>query len=387
MTDFDFSQDVDRRGTNSIKWDLFGEDVLPMWVADTEFAAPVAVIEAIRARLEHPVFGYTADSPTLRETLVARMQARYGWTIDPTWIVFMSGLVAGLNIVTRTVGEAGEGILMNPPIYPPFMYASRNFARTMQNAPLAYSSNGHTIDYALDFAALEAAVTPITRLFLFCNPHNPSGRVFTRAELEQVAEFCERHDLILCSDEIHSELTYSGQQHIPIASLSPEIAARTITLIAPSKTFNIPGLGNAAAIVPDAALRDQLRMTGYSMGAIPNALGYVAAEAAYREGDAWLRALLLHLEGNRDFLVEYVREYLPGVKTTVPQATYLAWLDFRDTGLENPQRHLLEKAKVALNNGAEFGAEGLGFARLNFGCSRAMLTQGLEQIRDSLRGV
>jgi cysteine-S-conjugate beta-lyase len=384
MTDFDFSRDIERRGTNSIKWTLYGEDVLPMWVADTEFAAPVAVIDAIRARLEHPVFGYQADSPALRETIAARMLARYGWDVDPSWILLMPGLVAGLNIVTRAVGEAGDGVLMTPPIYPPFMYAPRNFARVIQNAPLTYRSQGHILDYAMDFDALEAAVTPNTKLFLFCNPHNPAGRVFSRAELEQVAAFCERHDLILCSDEIHSDLTYSGQQHIPIASLSSEIANRTITLIAPSKTFNIPGLGNAAVIIPDKSLRDKLRMMGYHLGAIPSALGFVAAEAAYREGDAWLMALMAHLEANRDFLVTYVNTQMPGVKTTSPQATYLAWLDFRELSIENPHQYFLERAKVALSNGADFGAEGQGFARLNFGCSRTMLTEALERMRLAL---
>jgi cystathionine beta-lyase len=384
MLQYDFSHDVDRRGTDSIKWTMFGEDVLPMWVADTEFGAPPAVMEAVRQRLEHPVFGYQADSPVLRETLAARLAARYGWQVDPAWIVPMPGLVAGLNIVTYSTGEAGDGVLMTPPIYPPFMYAAHNFGREIQHAELAALTNGHILRYEFDFDALERAVTPRSKLLLLCNPHNPTGRIFTPDELTRIAAFADKHDLIVCSDEIHAELVYNGHQHTPLAMVAPELASRVITLYAPSKTFNIPGLGSAAAIVPDEALRNKLRTTGYHFGMIPNALGFVAAEAAYRDGDHWLTALMTHLEGNRDFVVEYVAAHMPGVTVTRPEATYLAWMDFRAVGLDDPFKFFLKEAKVALTNGAECGPGGAGFARLNFGCSRAMLRQALEQMTAAL---
>jgi cystathionine beta-lyase len=384
MPEFDFSYDVDRRGTNAIKWTMFGDDVLPMWVADTEFGAPPAVMEAVRQRLEHPVFGYQADMPALRETLAGRLAARYGWQVDPVWILPMPGLVAGLNIVTHTIGVAGDGVLMTPPIYPPFMHASTNFGLEIQHAELTAHGDGHIVRYELDFDALERAVTPRSKLLLLCNPHNPTGRVMSEDELTRLAAFAERHNLIVCSDEIHAELTYTGNQHIPLAKIAPELASRIITLYAPSKTFNIPGLGSAAAIVPDEVLRNKLRMTGFHFGMIPNALGFVAAEAAYRAGDDWLAALMTHLEGNRDFVVDYVAAHMPGVAVTRPEATYLAWMDFRAVALDDPFKFFLKEAKVALTNGAECGPGGAGFARLNFGCSRAMLTQALEQMSAAL---
>jgi cysteine-S-conjugate beta-lyase len=384
MMTFDFTRDVDRRGTNSAKWTYFGEDVLPMWVADTEFGVPPQVIEAIKGRLEHPVFGYQMDEPALRNTIAERMRTRYGWHVEPEWVLLMSGLVLGLNLVSKVVGEAGDGVIITPPVYPPFMHAPHNFGREIHNAPLTMTADGHILHYELDLDALERAVTPRSRLVLFCNPHNPSGRVFSRADLEVLIAFCQRHSLTLCSDEIHSDLIYAENQHIPVAMLSPDFAPQTITLVAPSKTFNMPGLGNAAAIVPDKALRTKIQMAMFYLGAMPNALGHAAANAAYTYGDDWLAALMTHLQGNRDFIIEYARERMPGVRVTRPEATYLTWMDFRDLHLENPFKFFLENAKVALTNGADFGAEGQGFARLNFGCSRSMLEQALEKMRVAL---
>jgi cystathionine beta-lyase len=384
MTLHDFSHDIDRRGTESVKWTFYGEDVLPMWVADMEFGAPDAVIEAVRARLEHPVFGYQEDSRGLREAIAAWQAARYGWQVDPDWIIMLPGLVAGLNLVAHVIGEPGDGIVVTPPIYPPFLGVCVNQHRERQDAPLILQREGSRLHYALDADALRAAVTPRTRLMLFCNPHNPAGRVFTRAELEQVAELCLQHNLMLCSDEIHAELTFSGSQHIPLASLSPEIAARSITLVAPSKAFNIPGLGCAAAIIPDAELRQRFRMAKFTFGMLTNVLGYAAGEAAYRHGGDWLEALLKHLEGNRDAVVEFVGTHMPGVAVTRPEATYLSWLDFREVGIEKPAAFFLEHARVALNDGATFGQGGAGFARLNFGCSRAMLMEGLGRLEAAL---
>jgi cystathionine beta-lyase len=381
---FDFSHDVDRRGTDSSKWTFYGEDVLPMWVADTEFGAPASVIEAIRRRLEHPVFGYQFDSPPLRAVIADRMQARYGWKVDPDWIVPMPGLVMGLNLVVFAATEPGQAVLLTPPIYPPFLRVCKNFMRDMQAVQMPYRQETHVLRYELDFDALEAAITPQTRLFLFCNPHNPTGRVHTQAEIERLADICMRHDLIICADEIHSDLVYSGARHLPIAALAPEVAQRTITLIAPSKTFNIPGLGSSAAIVQDAALRARLLDASYGFGAIPTVLGHAAALGAYQGGQEWLDALLIHLEGNRDLVVDYIGQHLPQLAVTRPEGTFLAWIDCRALAVPNVQRYFLEQAKVALNDGAAFGAGGEGFVRLNFGCSKTMLLEGLEKLRDAI---
>lgn len=385
MPTYDFTQNVDRSGTHAVKWTMYGEDVLPMWVADMEFSAPPAVMDAIRARLEHPVFGYQEDSPSLREAIAKRQAARYGWQVNPEWIILLPGLVMGLNLVAHAVGERGDGILITPPIYPPFLHVCHNHDRVGQFAPLRHIVKNQIMHYALDAEALRAAITEHTRLLLFCNPHNPTGRAFTREELIQVAAVAEQHNLVLCSDEIHAELMLGESRHIPLASLAPEIEARSITLVAPSKAFNIPGLGCAAAIVPDAALRTKLRMTKYGYGALTNILGYAAAEAAYRHGDEWLAALLIQLKANRDTVVDFVEERLPGVSVTRPEATYLSWLDFRALGIEKPAALFLERAKVALNEGETFGIGGAGFARLNFGCSPAMLIEGLGRLETALK--
>ena len=382
---FNFDLPIERRGTDSGKWAWFGEDVLPMWVADMDFASPPAITEALQRRVEHGVFGYGMDSKPFKQTLVDRMARLYGWAIQPEDIVLLPGLVSGLNIVSRAVGAPGDGVLINTPVYGPFLTAPVNQQRTLQSAPLQASQHGCHLTYALNMDGLAAAVQPETRLFLLCNPHNPVGRAFTRAELTQMAAFCEQRDLVICSDEIHCDLLLGGAQHIPIASLAPEIAQRTITLMAPSKTFNIPGLGASFAIIQNAALRKQFEAS--MAGIVPhvNILGMVAAEAAYTACDDWLQALLAYLTANRDFAVRYVEEQMPGAVTTNPEATYLLWLDMRATGLgEKPADALLKTAKLAVNDGAWFGEGGAGFVRLNFGCPRSTLVEGLERIRDAV---
>jgi cysteine-S-conjugate beta-lyase len=385
VTLYDFTKDIDRRGTNSVKWTMYGEDVLPMWVADMEFGVPPEIMAAIHERLEHPVFGYQEDSPSLREVIAERQARLYGWQVNPDWIVLLPGLVAGLNLVAHTVGESGDGILITPPIYPPFLHVCHLHTRQQQDAPLTLHQDGQRLRYTLDADALRTAVSERTRLLLFCNPHNPAGRAFSREELMQVGELAEQHNLIVCSDEIHAELMLGGAQHIPLASLAPEIEARSITLIAPSKAFNIPGLGCAAAIIPDTDLRKRFRMMKYGFGMLTNILGYAAGEAAFRHGDAWLEALLKQLESNRDTVVDFVESRLPGVNVTRPEATYLSWLDFRALGMEKPAAFFLEKAKVALNEGETFGSGGVGFARINFGCSPAMLMEALERMERAIR--
>lgn len=381
---YDFDRQIERRGTDSAKWSYFPADVLPMWVADMDFASPPPIIEALAARVQQGVFGYGMESKTLKQTLVERMERLYGWTIKPDDIVYLPGLVSGLNIVSRAVGERGDGVLINTPVYGPFLTAPVNQYRTLQSAPLNAAHTGRRLHYKLNMDGLAAAVQTHTKLFLLCNPHNPVGRAFTHAELSEIAAFCVSHDLVICSDEIHCDLLLDGTQHIPIASLSPEIAQRTITLMAPSKTFNIPGLGASFAIVQNPTLRKQVETA--MAGIVPhvNILGMVAAEAAYARCDDWLAALRAYLTANRDFAVKYVETHLPGVNYTVPEATYLLWLDLRGLGESKPADLLMRQAKLAVNEGAWFGEGGEGFVRLNFGCPRTTLEEGLRRLCTAL---
>jgi cysteine-S-conjugate beta-lyase len=382
---YDFDIPVARRGTDSAKWSYFATDILPMWVADMDFRSPQPIVDALQARVAQGVFGYGMDSKVLRAVLVERMERLYGWQIQPEDIVFLPGLVSGLNVVARAVGERGDSVVVNTPVYGPFLTAPANQHRTLSAAPLIATTEGRRLHYTLDFDATAAAIAPDSRLFILCNPHNPVGRAWTAGELAQLAALAERHDLVICSDEIHCDLLLEGARHTPMASLAPEIAARTITLMAPSKTFNIPGLGASFAIVQNPALRKQ--MEAAATGIVPhlNILGMVAAEAAYTHCDDWLQALLGYLTANRDFAVRFVEEQLPGINTTCPEATYLLWLDCRAAGIEGkPADFFMQKAKVAVNEGTWFGAGGEGFVRLNFGCARETLEAGLQMMKAAL---
>jgi len=367
----DFDEIVDRTGTASEKWDRYrGRDVIPLWVADMDFRSPPAVIEALRARVEHGIFGYTHPPAELPQVIGGVLLRDYGWSIESDWIVWLPGLVTGLNVACRAVGRGGDEVLTAVPVYPPFMSAPRNSMRNVVPVPLAEDAGRWT----LDFDALEKAVTPRSRLFLLCNPHNPTGRMYDREELARLAELCRRRSLFICSDEIHAGLALDqDKRHIPIATLSPETASRTITLFAPSKTFNIPGLGCAFAVIPDPGLRSLF--LGAMEGIVPhvNVLGYTAALAAYRDGGRWLADLLEYLRGNRD-LVEREIARMPGLAMKHVEATSLAWIDARRTGLADPAA-FFEKVGVGLSDGAVFG--GPGFVRLNFGCPRSILREAL----------
>ncbi len=384
---YDFDAIHPRRDSNSFKWNLYDADVLPMWVADTDFLAPRPVIDALKARVEHGIFGYQFGNQGLAELLVERLHRLYGWTVAPDEIVFISTLVAGLNAAVNLYGMPGQQVLVQSPIYPPFLGAPKNFDQTIANAPLTLTQSGQRLHYEIDFDAFEAAITPQTGMFILCNPHNPVGRMYTRTELERLAEICLRHDLTIVSDDIHGDLILdSDRQHIPIATLGPEVAARTVTLMSPSKTFNLAGLQCGFAVVQDKARLDKMHAAMWS-GTVPhvNVMGWTAAEAAYRYGQPYLDQLLPYLRANRDAVVNYVETHLPGVRVTVPQATFLAWLDLRDTPIaDNPYKHLLDVGRVAPNDGKAFGPGGEGFIRLNFGCPRSVLLDGLDRIRKTL---
>lgn len=379
---YNFDQIIDRRPTESVKWNFFEKDVLPMWVADMDFVSPEPVVRALQERVAHGVFGYAMDLPGLREVVVEHLERQEGWKVDPEDLVYVPGVVTGFNLAAHACVREDEGVLIQPPVYMPFLGTARNVQGLRQDAQLALNGDGR---YTIDWDVVEAAITRETRMFLLCSPHNPVGRVWTREELERIAEICLRHNLVICSDEIHRDLIFSGHQHIPIASLSPEVAQNTITLIAPSKTYNIAGLSFSIAIIQNSELREKYKKANRGLVHGVNLLGLVAAKAAYAEGQEWLEQVLVYLEGNRDFLADFVNTRLPGVKMVIPEGTYLAWLDFREAGIEGRVcEFFIQKARVAMNEGAEFGKGGEGFARFNFGCPRSLLIEALERMEQAL---
>lgn len=387
-TTYHFDQIIDRRA-DSIKWRAYGPDVLPLWVADMDFTAPEPVIHALHERVEHGIFGYPDDSdnsptdlPSLRQLIVERMARLYHWQITPEDVVLTPGVVVGFHIACYALAGMEAGVLIQTPVYPPILHAAQTTGCIYQETELSRQADG---SYSVDWQSFEENITPQTRIFLLCNPHNPVGKVFQRQELERMAEICLRHKIAICSDEIHCDLVYPGHPHTPIASLAPEIARNSITLMAPSKTFNIAGLQCSIAIIPDPDLRKSYAQARKGLAPWVNLLGVTAARAAYQHGQEWLDQLLVYLKGNRDFICHYVQQELPHIQMGLPEGTYLAWLDCRHTGIEgNPYQFFLEKAHLAFNDGATFGKGGEGFIRLNFGCPRSILEQALERIKNAL---
>ena len=376
---FDFDAPVDRQNSGSIKWDRYkGRNIIPLWVADMDFAAPPAVLSALFRHVEHGVFGYTYPSEELSATVVAMLKDVHGWTVKTEWIVWLPGLVTGINIACRAVGNPGDTAMTCTPVYPPFLSAPPQGGRKLITVP--HQSDGKR--HGFDFDALEKAVMHQTRMFLLCNPQNPTGRVFTRGELTSLAEICLRHGIIICSDEIHCGLVLDADKHhVSMAALDEAIAAQTITLIAPSKTYNLPGLGCSLAVIPDKGLRSAFQKTMEGIVPHVNTLGYTAALAAYRDSEDWRLALIDYLRGNRD-LVEEIVLRTPGLSMHPVEATYLAWIDCRKLPVNNPAA-FFEESGVGLSNGRDFGAE--GFVRLNFGCSRSLLVTALERMDQAIR--
>lgn len=376
---------INRRDSDSGKWNYYDPDVLPLFVADMDFRSPEPVIRALHERVEHGFFGYTAESKTLKDIICERLWTRYQWEVKPEHILFLPGLVSALNVVARAIGQTGDGALLTTPIYHPFLLAIEHQERTANIAPLRYMAADNTAYYELDFDEIEAAITPQTRLFMLCNPHNPVGRVYQQWELERLAEIAIRHHLIVSSDEIHSDILYDGNRHLPIAALAPEIADRCVTLMAPSKTFNLPGLGCGYAIAKNPELMKQLKRVAEGITGHYNPMGFVAAIAAYREGQPWLDDLLAYLTANRDYLMSFVGSYFDNIRMTRMEGTYLAWLDCREAGIPGvPAEFFLKEARVGLTDGAMFGPSGEGFVRLCIASPRVMLTEALERMREAL---
>jgi cysteine-S-conjugate beta-lyase len=384
---FDFDTVQDRRHSDSAKWTQIGmaplpADVLPLWVADMDFRSPESVIEALRQRADEGIFGYSMGNPALRTAIVDWLATRQNWTVNPNDIYYLPALVSALTASVRAYSGDGDNVVTLTPVYPPFLAAARVSDRELRTVDMVTQETNSVIRYEIDFDALERAIDSRTKLLMLCSPHNPVGRVYTRAELERLAEIVLKHDLVVCSDEIHADLLLSAS-HVPFASISPEMAQRTITLSAPSKTFNVPGLGFGFAVISDKDLLAKFNKVTEMFLPHPGPMGYVAALAAYTDTSGWLEALLAYIKGNRDYLVETLTATMPQVKVTNPEGTYLAWVDCR--ALQVPAKHaqefFLKEAKVALNYGGDFGKGYEGFVRINLGCSRSVLVEALERMR------
>ena len=371
---FNFDQRIDRRHSDSLKWNKYGDrDVLPLWVADTDFRSPACVIEAIKRRAEHGVFGYGAGPGGLIEAAIARFEQRYQWKVEPEWIVVLPGVVSGLNLTMRAFTQRDERSICPSPIYPPFRGAATLAERDQLTLPLTLADGR----WVLDLSGAEAQLNGKERLLLLCNPQNPGGTVYRRDELEAQLAFARRHDLIVCSDEIHCDLLLEpGVRHIPFASLSEDAAQRSITLISPSKSFNIAGLGASLAIIPNTRLRARFKQTRYGIVPEVDILALVAAEAAWRGGDAWLEAQNVYLRASRDRLYAAVNA-LPGLSMVRPEATYLGWIDCGGLNVASPALYF-EKHGLGFSPGRDFGDD--RFVRFNFGCTHATLDEAMQRL-------
>lgn len=417
MTEYNFDQLVDRRPSGSLKWKTYDPDVLPLWVADMDFQVPPSILEALKARVDHGIFGYELPSRDLKQIICDRLFRFYRWAVTPEQIVFSPGIVSSFNLACCATADSGESVLSHIPVYPPILKAPTNQKMRLVTAELAHHREGQLLHYEIDFEAMHSALCADTRLFILCHPQNPTGIEFSPSDLTRMAEFCFRHNLWICSDEIHCDLLLDGTVHTPLASLSPEIASRTITLMAPSKTYNIPGLGCSFAIISNPEMRRRFRSAAEGILPWVNSLGLAATQAAFQFGDEWLEQLRKYLTANRNLLIESLAEDFPYLHYTSPQATYLAWIDCRqapflaplkpksmnhDTGSpvpdpldpkrkpsglkENPHEFFLKRARVAFNDGAPFGTCGEGFIRLNFGCPRSRLQEALRRMKTASAG-
>jgi len=374
-TPTNFDRIIPRRGTGCIKWDRFPK-LDPFWVADMDFEAPRCVLDAIRSRVDHGVFGYAQPHDGLIDSLLGYLKKRHGLDTDANDIVHLGGLVMALSLVARAVGNPGDVVMTCTPNYPPFIEVHTDAQMDCISVPHIQKNDR----WEFDWEAMEAAVTPKTKVFLLSNPQNPLGRVFSRAEVEQLAEFCLRHDMVLVSDEIHCDLVLdeSATPHVCGASLPDRFQSHIITLLAPSKTYNIAGLGYAFALIKNDELRQKFNdAKGHTLPEI-NCLAYYAAEAAYRDGESWRQELLAYLRRNRDTLSEFVKSNLPGCIVPNIEATYLAWIDCRALGHENPAAVFEKEAQLYLSDGNYFGAP--GHVRFNYGCPHSRLLEGLDKM-------
>lgn len=383
---YNFDEVIERRGTRSSKWDNVGARVgnpnaLAMWVADMDFRCPQPVIDAVMKKAEFGIYGYPFVPEEFKEAVAEWVDKRHGWKIDPSHVIYAASVIPGLFTAVQAYTEEGDGVILQRPVYYPFSDAIRENNRQIKNNALILK-DGH---YEIDFDNLEElAKDPKNKLMLLCNPHNPTGRVYTREELLKIGEICCRNHVVIFSDEIHSDFVYEGFKHTPIASLSEEIAQNTVTAIAPSKTFNLAGLRAASLVIANPELRAAIsKKFAANRSALGSAIGIEAFIAAYKYGEEYLEQLLVYLQKNIAYLDGYLKEHMPKVHLIKPEGTYLMWLDFRELGMSNEQldEFLTQKAAVAMDKGFWFGEEGSGFARMNIACPRATIEKGLQQIQ------
>ncbi len=386
---YNFDRTPNRRDPNVLnKWTWYPNDVIPMWVADMDFPAPKPILDELRRVLAQGVLGYELPSLKLKETVAERMERLYGWKVEPDAVTAVTGIVSGFSVAARAFCTPKKGVLLQTPVYNEFHAIKDNVGIPQLNAPFVKRVNGSILTYEIDWDIFERQAKK-AGMFLLCNPHNPLGIIFSRKDLRRMAEICIANNVLIVSDEIHSELLLDGNTFTPMAKLSSEIASHTITLIAPSKTFNVPGLFCGFAIIPNRELRERYNREVERLRLHVSSMGLFAARVAFSgQCDDWLAELRSYLTANRDFLIEYVTSHMPEVRTTIPQATYLGWLDFTQTPVkESPYDFFLNEAKVALSDGKIFGKEGKGHVRINFGTSRKLLQQGLDRMRRALRAM
>jgi cystathionine beta-lyase len=382
---YDFDTFVDRDGLSSTKWSFRKDrtgipDVLPMWVADMDFPCAPEIVEAVKSRAAVPSYGYTQRTDGYYGSLIDWMRRRHGWGgIQRDWIIFTPGVVAGFNFAVQAYSYPGDKVIVQPPCYYPFFDAITNNGRQIVNNPLKIVEG----NYVMDYEGLEKKIDARTKMIILCSPHNPVGRVWKRRELENLVDVCERKNIVIVSDEIHNDLILGETKHTPTATISEEAMRRTVTLVAPSKTFNLAGLVNSSAIIPDSKLRYNFQnVVDNNRTRNTNIFGIVAQEAAYTRGEAWLEELLVYLRGNYRYLEDYAKEKIPLLKVYPLEGTYLAWVDCTKLGMsdEELKEFMLRKAKLWLDEGTMFGVGGSMFMRINLACPRSILKEALDKL-------
>ena len=386
-----FDQIIDRKNTKCYKWDynkeIFGkEDLLSMWVADMDFQAPPEVLEILNKRVDHGIFGYTGFTDSFYTSIINWIQNRFKWKIKKDWIIATPGIIPAINFAIQTYTTKNDKILVQTPVYYPFFTSIKNNKRKLIVSELKLI-NDH---YEMDFADLEIKLADDVKMMILCSPHNPVGRVWKLDELKQVSELCLKHNVLLISDEIHSDLILSNNKHIPIPTISKEILNNSLTMFAPSKTFNVAGLSLSFVVIPEKKIRVKFQKTLLNLGLHGgNTFGIEALEASYTFGQKWLEELLIYIEGNYIFVQQYLQNHISQIKAVKMEGTYLLWLDCRKLNLSQEELvyFFINKAGLALNDGAKFGKGGKGFMRMNIGCSRKLIEQALDQLVIAIKNI
>ena len=389
MKHYNFDEIIDRKGTSCVKYDGLKnayqgkENLIPLWVADMDFATPDFIVEALKKRCEHPVFGYTFDDDEYYESIQTWLDYKYHWKTEREWISYIPGIVKGIGLAVQCFTQPGDKVIIQPPVYHPFRLVPTRMGREVVYNPLKLEDGV----YKMDFEQLESLIDKDCKMLILSNPHNPGGIVWEKEALVKLAQICSAHGILVISDEIHAEMTYPQFRHHPFATVSEEAAACSVTFMAPSKTFNIAGIVSSYALVPDSRIREKfysfLEAGELNAGTI---FAFTATKAAYTYGAEWLQQMRSYVIENVNFVDEYLKKNIPQIKVYRPQASFLVWLDCRELKLTQPELVQLfeDKAGLALNDGTMFGKEGEGFMRLNIGCPRSILNQALESLKKAI---